>query len=86
VTRRPRLPKNGADALAMFRAMTDTPAPESARPERAPIDWRGHMSNLLDIAGMAGVVAGVSLVYIPAAVILGGLFCVLLGWKIDRGR
>jgi len=83
---RHRLPKNGADALAMFRAMTDTPAPEQARPERAPIDWRGHMSNLLDIAGMAGVVAGVGLVYIPAAVILGGLFCVLLGWKIDRGR
>jgi hypothetical protein len=70
----------------MFRAMTDTPAPERVRPERAPIDWRGHMSNLLDIAGMAGAVAGVSLVYIPAAVILGGLFCVLLGWKIDRGR
>jgi hypothetical protein len=70
----------------MFRAMTDTPAPERARPERVPFDWRGHMSNLLDIAGMAGVVAGVSLVYIPAAVILGGLFCVLLGWKIDRGR
>ena len=85
MTRR-RLPKSGSDALAMFRAMTDTPAPERVQAERAPIDWRGHMSNLLDIAGMAGVVTGVALVYIPAAVILGGLFCVLLGWKIDRGR
>ena len=88
--RRPVMPKSGPEALAMFKAMTDTgPPPTVVDPlaDEAPgPDVRSRITDILDIVGLAVVVFGVGLVYMPAGVILGGLSCVLLGWKIDRER
>lgn len=87
--RRTRPPKSGAEAAAMFRAMTDT-GPAATHPDQvtdppSASAWRDRVSDILDIAGLAGVSAAAWLVYLPAGIAVAGLSCVLLSWKISRG-
>lgn len=43
-----------------------------------------HLTTALDVAGSALIVAGVSLIWIPAAVILAGVGLLLISWRASQ--
>jgi len=45
---------------------------------------REAATTLLEIVGIAAVVTGVALIFIPAAFITAGLGAVLLSWSLNR--
>lgn len=49
-------------------------------------ELRGVVSDVLLIAGAAGIVYAAHLVYPPAAYALGGLFVCVAGWLIGSTR
>ena len=42
------------------------------------------LTTALDLIGAAAVVAGVALVFVPAAVMLGGVALLLISWRLTR--
>lgn len=44
---------------------------------------RAHRANLIELAGFAAVVAGVALVYVPAALIVAGLCIVFIAQGVS---
>lgn len=42
------------------------------------------MSTILQLAGAGAVTAGVSLLSVPAGLIIGGLFAILIGVAVSR--
>ena len=47
--------------------------------------FREIASDVLTVAGAAAVAVGVSLIYIPAGIIVAGAAAVLIGWAISGG-
>jgi len=42
------------------------------------------MSTILQIAGAVAVTVGVSLIFLPAGIIVGGLLCGLIGFALGK--
>ena len=42
------------------------------------------LTTALDLIGVAAVVTGVALIFVPAAVILGGVAVLLISWRLTR--
>lgn len=45
---------------------------------------RTMLTTLLDIAGAVAIVAGVALIYVPAALIVGGLAALAISWRASK--
>lgn len=58
---------------------TSAVQPESVAPMKSPRNWQQFYATLLQLLGMALVTAGVSLVFIPAGLIVAGICAVVLG-------
>lgn len=44
----------------------------------------GWLTTILDLFGAALIVAGIALVYVPAAFAVAGLACLAVSWKATR--
>ena len=47
------------------------------------MDRRDLLTTVLDLAGLALIVTGVSLVFVPAAVILAGAGLLVVSWRVS---
>ena len=45
---------------------------------------RAWVTTILDVVGAALIVAGIALVFVPAALAVAGLACLAISWRASR--
>ena len=45
---------------------------------------RDYLTTAMETVGAAGVATGVGMIYLPAGVIVGGVFLTVAGWLVAR--
>lgn len=84
------IPVDGGVSVAPKSRKEPKPPPAAKQPtapvqekpvaaKRADVNWRGFISNLLEIVGIIAITAGCALIHLWLSFIVGGILLVILG-------